>query len=117
MFLGMIAMLNMTIAFAENENANVVSNMEAYEMNINMNKLSEALDLANDQKEAVENIHQEFHTEMSYAVQYDSDDREVMVQRAINTDVKRMSYVLNDEQMEKYLKLLNATMANRGLSK
>ncbi|WP_033148746.1 hypothetical protein [Prevotella sp. P6B1] len=117
MILTMVAMLSMTTAFAEGETANMVSNIEAYEMNINMNKLSDALNLADDQKEAVENIHYVFNTEMTYAVQYGNTDRDALVKRAINTDVKRMSYVLNEEQMHKYLMLLNATINNRGLNK
>ena len=116
-FLMMVVMCSMTTAFAEGENLNAAGTIDAYEININMNKLSEALDLANDQKDAVENIHNEFNTEMTYATQYDSADREIMVKRAINTDVKRMSYVLNEEQMSKYIALLNATIANRGLKK
>ena len=117
MILTLVAMLSMTTAFAENENAATVSNAEAYNMNININKLSDALNLANDQKEAVENIHYVFSTEMAYAAQYGSTDRDAMVKRAINTDVKRMSYVLNPDQMRKYLMLLNVTLNNRGLNK
>ena len=39
MILTMVAMLSMTTAFAEGENAANVSNVEAYDLNINMNKL------------------------------------------------------------------------------
>ncbi len=53
LILTMVAMLSMTTAFAEGENAASVENMEAYDLNINMNKLSKALNLADDQKEAV----------------------------------------------------------------
>ena len=49
MILTMVAMLMMTTAFAENENTTEVSNLEAYDMNINMNKLSNALNLSEDQ--------------------------------------------------------------------
>ena len=37
MILTLVAMLSMTTAFAEGETATVVSNVEAYDMNINMN--------------------------------------------------------------------------------
>ncbi len=37
MILTMVAMLMMTTAFAEDENTTEVSNLEAYDMNINMN--------------------------------------------------------------------------------
>ena len=117
MILTMVAMLSMTTAFAEGENAANVSNVEAYDLNINMNKLSDALELADDQKEAVENIHHTFAAEMSFAAQYGEGERDAMVKRAIENDVKWMRYVLNDEQMRKYLVLLNATINNRGLNK
>ena len=116
----MFAMLCMTTAFAANEKAPEVNNMEAmeaYDMNVNMNKLSVALNLTDDQKEAVENIYIMFNTELMYATQYGSSDREAIVKRAIDTDVKHMSYVLNDDQMNKYLAILNATIKNRGLIK
>jgi hypothetical protein len=107
----------MTTAFAEDENTNAVANVEAYKMDINMNKLSNALNLDENQKAAVENIHRVFNTEMVYAAQYGNTEREAMVKDAINTDVKRMRRVLNAEQMKKYLMLLNITLNNRGLNK
>ena len=117
MILTMVAMLSMTTAFAEGETATTVSNEEAYDMNINMNKLSSALELADDQKEVVENIHHTFAAEMNFAAQYGSSDRDAMVKRAIDNDVKWMRYVLTDTQMRKYLVLLNTTINNRGLNK
>ena len=117
MILTMVAMLSMTTAFAEEENAANVENMEAYEMNINMNKLSDALGLADDQKEVVESIHHTFGAELMFAAQYGKNDRKAFVDRAISNDVKWMRYVLNEEQMHVYLRLLNTTINNRGLNK
>ena len=117
MILTMVAMLSMTTAFAEGENVASVENMEAYDLNINMNKLSKALNLADDQKEAVAEIHHTFASELMFAAEYGKNDRKAMVARAIDNDVKWMRYVLNDEQMHIYLKLLNATIINRGLNK
>ena len=113
----MVAMLSMTTAFAEGENAASLENMEAYDLNINMNKLSKALDLADDQKEAVAEIHHTFASELKFAAEYGKNDRKTYVNRAIENDVKWMRYVLNDEQMHTYLKLLNSTIINRGLNK
>ena len=117
MILTMVAMLSMTTAFAEGENVANVSNLEAYELNINMNKLSDVLELADDQKEAVENIHHTFSAELMFAAQYGKNDRKALVDRAVENDVKWMRYVLNEKQMRTYLRLLNATMLNRGLNK
>ena len=117
MILTMVAMLSMTAACAEGETAYTVNTVESYELNINMNKLSAALDLANDQKEAVADIHHTFASELMFAAQYGTNDRKALVARAIDNDVKWMRYVLNDKQMHTYLKLLNATVNNRGLNK
>jgi hypothetical protein len=54
---------------------------------------------------------------MNFAAQYGDNDRTSMVKRAIENDVKWMRYVLNDDQMRKYLVLLNTTINNRGLNK
>ena len=112
MFLTLVAMLSMTT-----ENAASVNNVEAYELNVNMNKLSSALNLADDQKEAVAEIHHTFASELMFAAQYGSNDRKALVDRAIENDVKWMRYVLNDKQMRTYLTLLNTTLNNRGLRK
>ena len=110
-------MLSMTTAFAEGENAASVNNVEAYKLNVNMNKLSSALELADDQKEAVADIHHTFASELMFAAQYGKDDRKALVARAIENDVKWMRYVLNDKQYHTYLVLLNTTINNRGLNK
>ena len=117
MILTMVAMLSMTAAFAEGEKTAEVSNLEAYEMNINMNKLSKALGLYDDQKEAVEEIHHTFAAELKFAAVYGKKDRDTMMKRAISNDVKWMRYILDKDQMHTYLLLLNTTLRNRGLIK
>jgi len=118
MILTMVAMLSMTMAFAEGENVNSVNNVAAYDMSCNMNKLAAALSLTADQREAVDNIYQTFAAEMMFAAQYYSNDqRNEMVKKAINKNVAWMNYVLNDKQRRTYLMLLNATLNNRGLNK
>ena len=113
----MVAMLSMTMAFAEGENANSVNNVAAYDMSVNMNKLSEALSLTDDQKEAVADINHTFAAEMMFAAQYSNDQRREMVKKAIDKNVAWMNYVLNHKQRRIYLTLLNTTINNRGLNK
>ena len=83
MILTLVAMLSMTTAFAEGEMVMGANNMEAYELNVNINKLSEALDLADDQKEAVADIHHTFASELMFAAQYGENDRKKLVARAL----------------------------------
>ncbi len=117
MILTLVAMLSMTTAFAEGESAMSMNNTAAYELNVNIDKLSETLNLADDQKEAVADIHHTFAAELMFAAQYSNDDRKALVARAIDNDVKWMRYVLDDKQMRTYLTVLNTTMNNRGLNK
>ena len=117
MILTLVAMLSMTTAFAEGEMALGTSNMEAYELNVNMDKLSEALNLADDQKEAVADIHHTFASELMFAAQYNANDRKKLVARALENNIKWMRYVLNDKQFRTYRVLLNTTVNNRGLNK
>ena len=118
MILTMVAMLSMTMAFAEGENVSSVNNVAAYDMSCNMNKLAAALSLTADQREAVENIYETFTAEMMFAAEYYSNDqRKEMVNKAINKNVAWMNYVLNDKQRRTYLMLLNTTINNRGLNK
>lgn len=117
MILTLVAMLSMTTAFAEGESAMGMNNTAAYELNVNIDKLSETLNLADDQKEAVADIHHTFAAELMFAAQYSNDDRKALVARAIDNDVKWMRYVLDDKQMRTYLTVLNTTMNNRGLNK
>jgi hypothetical protein len=115
LFLTMVAMMSMTLTFAENENMNSVNNAEAYNLSVNMNQLSKALNLANDQVEAVAEIHKTFCSELMFATQYGKDERDARVDAAIRKDLGYMNYVLNKDQYKKYVMLLNVTMNNRGL--
>lgn len=111
-----LALLSMTMTFAENENTKNVSNVEAYDMSVNMRKLSVALGLTTDQMEAVENIHNTFNAEMQMAAHAEENDRQERVKKAVERDIKWMHYVLNDKQYRTYLTLLNTTLNNRGLN-
>ncbi len=110
-------MLSLTLTFAENENMNSVNNVEAYDLSVNMGQLGKALNLADDQKEAVAEIHKTFCAEMMFATQYGKEERDARVDAAIKKDLGFMNYILNRDQYKTYVMLLNLTMNNRGLNK
>ncbi len=116
LFMMTLAMLSMTMTFAENEETKNVTNVEAYDMSVNMRKLSVALGLTTDQMEAVESIHNTFNAEMQMAAQADEADRNEKVYKAVERDIKWMHYVLDNKQYRTYLTLLNTTLNNRGLN-
>ena len=116
LFLVTLAMFSMTMTFAENEETKIVKNVEAYDMSVNMRRLGVTLGLTIDQMEAVETIHNTFNAEMQLAASANEADRQELVKKAVERDIKWMHYVLNKKQYSNYLTLLTTTLSNRGLS-
>ncbi len=116
LFMVMIAMLSMTMTFAENETASNLNTTEAYNLKaVNMKKLGEALNLSKDQVESLAEIHKTFSAELLFAAQATGEEREKMMDKAIKKDLAYMDYILNADQYRKYVMLLNVTLMNRGL--
>jgi len=110
-----MAMLSMTMVYAENENANTVQGVDAYDMSVNVRRLAVTLGLTIDQMEAVSDIHTNFCKEMQLAGHADGEERTEMMDKAIRKDLRYMHYVLNQKQYKTYVMLLNTTLVNRGL--
>ena len=110
-----VALLSMTTTFAADENASATTATAAYNMNVNMGSLSEALCLNLDQAEAVADVHKNFTADMMNAATAANDERAAMIDKAINKDLKYMHTILSNAQYRKYLTLLNTTLVNRGL--
>ena len=102
-----VALLSMTTTFAADENASATAATAAYNMN--------ALSLNIDQVEAVADVHKNFTAEMMNAAIAPAEEREAMVDKAVNKDLKYMHTILSEKQYRKYLMLLNTTLKNRGL--
>lgn len=111
----MVAMLSMSMAYAETENVNSDNNMKAYDMSVNYTKLAICLGLDLDQMEVVENIHETFCEEMLNAASDTKDDKNERLSSAVKRDLQYMRYVLDDKQYNKYQTLLSITFNNRGL--
>ena len=108
-----VAMFAMaTTAFAAEENTNATA---AFNMNIKMGSLANALSLNLDQAEAVADVHKNFTADMMNAATATAEDRAAMIDKAVIKDLKYMHSILNDAQYRKYVMLLNATLVNRGL--
>ena len=110
MAVAMFAMATTTFAAEENTNATA-----AFNMNIKMGSLANALSLNLDQAEAVADVHKNFTADMMNAAVAAGDDRKAMIDKAINKDLKYMHVILSNTQYRKYLMLLNATLVNRGI--
>ena len=106
----MFAMATTTFAAEENTNATA-----AFNMNIKMGSLADALSLNIDQVDAVSDVHKNFTADMMNAASASKEDRAAMIDKAVIKDLKYMHSILNDSQYRKYVMLLNATLMNRGL--
>ena len=117
-FLLMVMMFTMSVySFAEDNNATEIERVERYNIRVNAKKLANYLELSSDQLEAVESITDEFSNDLMFAaVQSGETTRNAVTKNLIEKNVKYMSYVLNKNQMHKYLVVLNATMHNRNIN-
>ena len=115
MMLTIAMALTMTVAFAEGENDNNVQNAQAYNMRVNIARLSKALQLNCDQVETVQLVHDQFSREMMTVAEATEEERPEKMKKAINRDLANMRYILNDEQYHTYVRILNITLYNRGL--
>ncbi len=116
-FLTVMAILSLTITFAENEKVSNVDAVNAYNFEVNYSSLANYLCLSSDQLEAVQDIHTEFCANMMNASGADAEESKEIVENAVYRDLNFMRLILTSEQYRKYLKVLNATFTNRGLNK
>lgn len=107
----MFAMATATFAAEEETNATA-----AYNMNVKMSSLADALSLNIDQVEAVADVHKNFTADMmNAATAKGEEERSAMIDKAVLKDLKYMHVILNNSQYRKYVMLLNTTLINRGL--
>ena len=101
-----------TATFAADEETNATA---AYNMNIKMSSLADALSLNIDQVEAVADVHKNFTADMMNAATAKGEERSAMIDKAVLKDLKYMHVILDNSQYRKYVMLLNTTLINRGL--
>lgn len=101
---------------AEETKTSELNNVEAYDINVNINSLARYLELSQDQLSIVEDIQMAFSDGVRYAAIMPTDERRKnMIDNAIEYDLQNMKYVLSKEQYKRYLKVLNQTLINRGI--
>ena len=85
-----------------------------WEGNINVNKLSQYLNLNSVQSEEVSNICEYFTEQMGRAT-VARKNKETKLHNAVYGNLKLMKSTLTDEQYAKYTALLNITLKNKGI--
>ena len=105
-------MLSMTTTYAsESENK-----IDVYDMTTNINSLSKYLELSKEQYQDIASIHQTFCDQMREVGNADTSRRAQLVEFAIKRNIRYMALFLDRSQYKKYLRVLNATIVNRGLN-
>ncbi|MFW5513655.1 MAG: hypothetical protein ACOCOY_07155 [Prevotella sp.] len=112
-----VAVLTMTSAFAAKTSNSTNEELQAYNMTVNYSKLGDALDLTADQIDAMKDIHKKFCSQMMKSASANNSEKSDLVYKAVGKDLKYMSYILTNKQLEKYKLLLKTTLVNRGLVK
>lgn len=115
LMIAVVAMLSMTTAtFAADEATEATA---VYNMNVNMDRLADALGMNMDQEEALEDVHKNFTAELMSAASLKGDEKDAKINKAVLNDLKYAHAILSKSQYRKYLLLLNTTMVNRGIIK
>lgn len=115
LFLMVVAMLSMTMAVnAENESSN---NADVYTVNRNINTLVKFLELNEQQALDVIDVHASLCNDLQEAIGAEGAEKDMIVKLALKKNCMYMKLVLDNEQYTKYLRVLNATVNNRGLNK
>ena len=120
-FLMMVMMFTMSMSsFADgvtvtNENVNI----ERYTMNVNVNQLASYIGLEDGNKiEDLAFVEEELHNDLIFvATECNEMNRKIVAKNAIDKHLKNVRYILNGDQYRKYLRVLNATIINRGILK
>lgn len=113
--LSMMLFMSMTAAMADNENNEASKNV--YDFNVNVIQLGNTLGLGNDQYTFVSDAMDAFSDDMRIAGCASDEDRKEFMYLAIQRNISAMRSLLTKSQYHKYLRLLNATINNRGLNK
>ena len=114
-FLLVAATMAMTTSFAETEEQNALQKVENFDMSFDMRRLAVTLGLTTEQMEMVSVIQRNFNDKMQTAAKAEFTERASLVDKAVTKDIRDMYYILSDKQFDTYMKLLNATLRNRGL--
>lgn len=115
--LTVISVFCLTMTFAENKCERHTNRPETYDMSLNYRRLGECLGLTLEQMENVANVHENFCEELLEASKFKNGHREKLVREAVDKELKYLSYILDEKQMDGYRTLLNNTLNNKGITR
>jgi len=107
-----VAVLSISAASFAKDAANYAS----WNFDVNMNQLSHYLQLSSGQADEVSDICVHFTDQMRSASFSSQKNRKEKFQKAVYANLKLMKSTLTEEQYRKYVRLLNVTMQNNGVT-
>ena len=110
--LTMVAAMAFTLSFAGTENYVTEKN---FDMSCDIDRLAVVLDLDESQMDAVEAIHNNFSSEMQSLSSMRGPWLRQRIHQALGKDAYQMRHVLNDKQLDTYMRLMVTTIHNRNL--
>lgn len=108
----MVAAMAFAFSFAETKSNNVDPR---FDMSCNMRGLSVTLGLNEEQKDAVEAIHNSFSNEMKSLSTLKGPRLRFGIHQALRKDAQQMKRVLDDKQFNTYMRVIVTTLHNRHL--
>ena len=106
----LVAVMAFTFSFAKSDKADT-----RFDMSCDIYRLSEVLELDENQMDAVETIHDNFSNEMQSLASARGPWRRHLIHQALTRDAFQMRRVLNDKQLDTYMQLMVTTIRNRQL--
>lgn len=104
------AVMAFTFSFAKSDKAD-----KRFDMSCDIYRLSEVLGLDEDQMDAVETIHDNFSNEMQSLASLKGTQLRFRIHQTVRKDAEQMRQVLNDKQLNSYMRILLTTLRNRQL--
>ena len=106
----MVAVMAFTCSFAKSGKVD-----KRFDMSCDIYRLSEVLELDERQMDAVELIQENFSNEMQSLATLKGPQLRYRIHQAVRKDAEQMRQVLNDKQLNSYMRILLTTLRNRQL--
>ena len=112
--LTVVAVMTMTMGFAETKNNQAVQSAETtMDLSFDVRRLADKLQLTSEQIEAVQVISNSLNRELAEAAQTKGFGQVIQTEKAISKDMRHMRRVLNDKQYNTFVMLMGTTIRNQ----
>ena len=118
MILAIVAAMTVTFGFAETRNHHAaVRHADRIDLNFDVRRLANKLQLNTEQMEAVQEINNSFNVQLMSVDQARGFDKMIQFDKAVKDNIRSMHYVLDDNQFRTYVTLLGTTIRNQRIQR